>query len=297
MAAARTERQDLVEATAAIVLTQLATWGVYVVATYFLTYLLPGYPRTDWLCGGTCTVAAFKPVVMPFLFVAAGQLTLFLGLRTLLGRERAWSTLLLSLVAPGVIVPLISSDWAIAFLMTGVVVQVKSLERREFDVAAAAVCLAAPPAVAMGLMAVLAFWNPRGGGSALRSGAIIVAGLAIISVRAQLGAFHDAIPSPGPRELLGVERLGWLVVVPLVLGAAHSLLDERTRGLGLMVLTTVLVALLGSSAPALRSLGALPLAWVPFSTLPRQWHAALLGVMAMLQGVLLYHLAHQVPVL
>ncbi len=119
-AAQPSEPQDLAEATLAVVLTQAATWGVYLVATYFLTYLLPGYPRTDWLCNGACTAAAFRPVLVPFLFVGAGQLAIFLGLRTLLGRDAAWGTLLLSLVGPGVIVPLISTDWAIAFLMIGI---------------------------------------------------------------------------------------------------------------------------------------------------------------------------------
>jgi hypothetical protein len=277
-----------------IVLTQVATWATYGVATWFLYFLLPGYPKSDWLCSGACTVAALKPIVGPFMIVALGQLLLFDGLRTLLGRAAASQVLGLSLMSPGIVAGLVSIDWAIVCLLSGVLVQAKAQRNQWAEVAVAGICgLAAPAPVSFGLLVAIACWRAP---TVRIAGLATVVGLAALAARLAVSGWHDPIPLP-TREVGGVLIVGWLVIVPMVAASAWALLAPERRGLGLAALGTTFISLALVGAPPLRFVGAMPLAWVLWAGVPRSVHAGLSVSLGAAQGVVLYHLAHQVPVL
>lgn len=120
---------------------------------------------------------------------------------------------------------------------------------------------------------------------------------AVLVARARLGwGFADPVPLPGVREAAGVALLGWLVALPVVALAAWALLDEDRRGLGAAVLLVVVAAVL-TGTPVLRVLGGAPLIWLVAARLPARAQPALVAAAALLQGLVVYHLAHQVPVL
>jgi hypothetical protein len=274
-----------------------ATAAVYFASTFFLQYLLPGYPTVDWLCHGACTVAAVSTMALPFGLVALGLAATALGLARLDGAVRARSVLAFCLVSPGLVLCLVSPAWSLVPLASALVVLTRVVPSLALElVVAALVGFVAPLPVAVGLLVLLAAWRTR---SRWQLPLVAAVGLLAVLARGWVPgwSFTDPVSLPGPLESAGVALVGWWVLVPLVVLSAAAVVDERHRGPGLAVLACVAVALLTSSAPPLRFVGALPLVWLVEAVAPRALKLPALAVLAALQGVVLYHLAHQVPVL
>lgn len=266
---------------------------VYWASTYFLQFLLPGYPKVDWLCRGSCTWGAVAALAAPFTAVTVGLAGVGVGLARLDGPERARTVLGLATVNPGLVLCLVSPAWSLLPLASALVVLTRLYPSRVFEALVASLLAAMLPwPLAVALVVMLACWKARWGVLHVLGAAVL--GVVVRQVWPSV-AWVDPVAMPGVKEAHGVALVGWAVVGVLVVAASTALLHEQRRGVGLAALACVLVALAAGSAAPLRFVAALPLVW--WVDLPRVLRGPLMATFAALQGVFIYHLAHQVPVL